>query len=412
MHNCRRHRMNTLHWLLLAVVLLMLCVHPDTVQAQQPVDMQHWSHLIYKDQLPILLNSSGVWASSSQWFWTWEFQYNTLTRQTTQSPADHPPHPSQIKLSATTLTAFGIDTSDPDYPRAYYSVSPNGEYVAYSIVVNDGKEPLYDDPNCVTREIRVGHVTSLISKAIDLQVHTGVEYKWYGDSAGLLVSAIPPCGDDVLRRYVTSLSPNLTAISVTDLFPWNLSVNGTVIAVDKVSHTSRDGTQVLLLGVGYLMDNDADLTPIVVLLNTRNPANTRILFRGEQIPNNAFFKCGDETKLLIISADGFVEYDLDTKQTIMLDSTFNGSIMRSEADGGVGLSSSYYDENYYVSDSTISPNGRWLIYSHWTVDDLMTSNYVVDLAEALYGNSTVGNATPTDLPTYPTDVEFICRRHT
>ncbi|MBX3066673.1 MAG: hypothetical protein KF726_27080 [Anaerolineae bacterium] len=378
----------------MTIAVLLLFLHFPTIQAQHAIDMRSWSHTLYENQSGVSLRGIAGWNSDSSYFWTWEFQYNTQTGQTTLNP----PQPLHATLPASILAVFGIDTSDPNHPRAYYSVSPNGEYVAYSVVIDDRKTPPYDEPKCVTRQIRIGHIPSLTIKATDVQVMSGVEYTWFGDSAAILISATSPCAPyygEVFYGYINSLSPSLTTMNVTDVFFRNQSIGGLEVNISRMTQASRDGTRALLIGSGYstLVTNEYPvMLAVLILLDTQTPSNSHILVQGERIPNNAFFKYGDEGKLLLISEEGFVEYDLNTNQTTVLDATFDGL---STYDGNLLP----YDETY-VLDSTVSPNGRWLIYSHWDVESGNTTYYVVDLAQALYSDELSDRATPTNLPTY------------
>jgi hypothetical protein len=138
---------------------------------------------------------------------------------------------------------------------------------------------------------------------------------------------------------------------------------------------------------------------MLVLYDTQNAANTRILFEGSQTPTNATFKYGDDNKLLLIAPNGLQEYDLSTSTAVTLDPNFNGLIEVIQIGGSSALRP-VMDSAYYVLDSAFSPNGRWLIYGHWDVERATVSYYVVDLAEALYATGSPGGATPTALPTY------------
>ena len=358
--------------LLFALILIsILPLSPSLAQPENPP-----GKLIFTDDDLLVV---GGWTDDEKYVRIWrstnlKSEYmEVATGNLIESVPSSPP----VQLTAAELAAFGIDPQSADSLSRHYTISPDGNYVAYKVPSANENTGF---PGCPPYQLRLANRHTRVS--IDLPFVFGIPiyFDWLSNSKGLLIGTGGGCdGPDGsgFVAFVSNVSPSLMGLRILQDIPLLQTDLGEL-------QVSKDGQ--------WLLASSAPNFPLtggdgirLILVNVADPSRSKILtdniagfLHAELLYENTTMS------ILMISATGLIELSLTGQQKI-LDARLNST--------GAGWCS----EGNYVMSASASPSGRWLAYLH-CADDLGISLYLLDLNALRHPGSPTLSLAPTITP--------------
>ncbi|MCC6976535.1 MAG: hypothetical protein IT322_21200 [Anaerolineae bacterium] len=365
--------------LLIALFLTLAQINIEVrTQAQGSIDLRQKARLVTTDIQEI---SAGWGEVSGLLYYVSSTEHQTIDASSLMPVT---PPPTRI-LSQEALSHFGIDVSDSEHPKAHYSVSPDGRYVIYSVVVDPNADTYMDNPYCIERHLKLGYVPEGTSTDLGFKTQLALSFEWFGQSSGVGISdgyygrGCAVYGEPGLIAYITEFTSNLSATRTVPLGGSETEYFHTIY------QSSINGRFLLVAGYHF---RETTEEPILKLFDTQAMENSNVLAQGRDIaPIVAWFNPNEPDKVTAINHHGLVEIDIHTQNMMVLDPILSG---------GQEYSFPYRFPSptgeFYVHEAWGSPDGRWLAYSHYNPTTDLFELYVVDLLEAFA-------PTPTPMPT-------------
>lgn len=341
--------------------------HPAHMEAQDKSDPFYITDVRPDTVSPFWSNDSRFfvfaglpWVGAVQADYAAWFQYEVATEEVISTNR----WPLQPELTSEQLDAFEVGSlqneSYGNQPSRIF-LSPNGRYIVYGTHLPNDWPPSNYQTTLGIADLQSGdHIVIEIPIPAFGSVSCVSGYfciLWADDSSAFMLSASIPIGV-TQQYYFAGFTSNLADIKATEIseYAFVLREDATV----ELATTEDGGAETYTLGFWDIFDNDhilLNLSQKLVLWNPSDVSKSKVLDIGDTEVFNASFYPNTSSKVLYVTEEGLVEYDVEEEQSIVLDSN---------------IKSRY---------TFFSPNGRFLVNTVYDDKENVWAFFMIDLFE-------------------------------